>query len=171
MQFFFKKTPLETLERYTFNHYDCFSIDLDIDNDDISDNRILSIFKDMYNKYLDTGGIHIPGKFQIDGAILLEDENEVVAGIFYDLQKSLSSVYILLAVTNDGHRKKGIYKKMHSLIDVVGKSHGRVGVTSFMGLDNNLLTDTIARTVGYKPIFQVMHRPIKKWIQKTFFTN
>ena len=95
-------------------------------------------------------------------SILLEDENEVVAGIFYDLQKSLSSVYILLAVTNDGHRKKGIYKKMHSLIDIIGKSHGRVGVTSFMGLDNDLLTDTIARTVGYKPIFQVMHRPIKK---------
>ena len=97
MQFFFKKKPLEVFEQYTFNHYDCFSVDLNFYDTTPSDNKILNVFRKMYEKFLAGGGTHIPGQFQIDGAILLEDDNEVVAGIFYDLQKSLSNIYILLA--------------------------------------------------------------------------
>lgn len=161
MQFFFKKKPLEVFEQYTFNHYDCFSVDLNFYDTTPSDNKILNVFKKMYGRFLENGGTHIPGQFQIDGAILLEDDNEVVAGIFYDLQKSLSNIYILLAFTEEEHRRKGIYKKFHNLIDTIGKDHGRIGVNSFMGLNDTLMVNTIASTVGYKPIFQVVHRPIK----------
>ena len=162
MESFFKKSNIGSFESFTFNHYECYNIDIDFYNDSETDNKVLSVFKDMYKRFLEQGGTHVPGKFQIDGAILLENEEEIIAGIFYDLQKSLSNIYILLAFTEKDYRRKGIYKMLHNFIDQIGSEHGRIGVNSFMGLEDTLMIETIAGSVGYKPLFQVVHRPIKK---------
>jgi hypothetical protein len=161
MQSFFKKTQLEVFDQYCFNHYSYYNASFEFEDIESSDNRILTIFKGMYQRYLDNGGAHIRGTLNIDGAILLENDNEVIAAIFYDLQRSVSNIYILLAFTEPNHRMKGIYKKLHSLIDIVGKDHGRVGVTSFIGVHDQVMLNTIAKNIGYTHLYQVVYRPIK----------
>jgi len=161
MQSFFKKIPLEVFEQYTFNHYSYYNVSFEFENIKTSNDRVVTIFKDMYQRYLDSGGVHISGTMHIDGAIFLENDNEVIAAIFYELQKSMSNIYILLAFTEPEHRMKGLYKKLHNLIDTVAKEHGRAGVISFISVHDTTMLNTIAKNVGYEHLYQVVYRPIK----------
>lgn len=163
MKFYFKKNVLDFYKDYSFNHYHSFSIKIDMEETDKSDIKFVNIFKDMYSKFLEEGGTHIPGaELQFDGAILLENQDSIIGGIYYNLQRSLSNVYVVLAFTEKEYRRQGIYKKFHNLIDVIGKEHGKIGVSSFMGVNDKRMIYDIASTVGYRPYYLVVHRTIKK---------
>jgi hypothetical protein len=160
MAIFFKKSCIEKFGEFECNHYS--NCDLYIDFDNAQDqNKVSKIFKDMYQTYLSKGGSNVPGTLHIDGAVLLEKDQSPVAAIFYDLQKSISNVTIVLAFVDENFRRQGLYRKLHSLIDVIGKEHGRIGVVSFMSFKDSLMIDTIGKSIGYTPIYQLVHREIK----------
>lgn len=96
----------------------------------------------------------------LDAGILLKTDQEIIAGSFFNLSKSSSSILIHIIFVEEAHRKKGIYTKMHSLIDRLGKDLGRSNVFSYIHMNNDIMQNHVVDKIGYKPIMQLVRREI-----------
>ena len=144
-----------------YNHHS--ECNLDYNDDQLSqtdDHVVLKEFTRMYSEYLKEGGKGLPGFIHVDGAIFLENDDSVVAGIFYNLKQSTSNLYVVLAFVEKQYRGNGIYKKLHNLIDVVARLYDKKGIISFISLDDTVMLNTISKSVGYNPIYQLVHRAV-----------
>jgi len=97
----------------------------------------------------------------LDAGILLENDDEIIAGAFFNLSKTKTSILILIIFVDEKHRQNGIHKKMHSLIDEVGKQENRQTVYSYIHVDNKLMNDHIMEKIGYEPVMQLVKRPVR----------
>ena len=99
--------------------------------------------------------------WSLDAGILLEDNNEVIAGSFFNLTKIKSSILILTIFVEKEYRKNGIYTKMHSLIDDIGVRESRQAVYSYIHSKNDLMQQHVAKSIGYETVMHLVSRPIK----------
>lgn len=96
----------------------------------------------------------------LDAGILLKTDQEIIAGSFFNLSKSASSILIHIIFVDEAHRKKGIYTKMHSLIDALGKELGRKEIYSYIHATNHIMTEHITKKIGYRSVMHLMKRNI-----------
>jgi hypothetical protein len=98
----------------------------------------------------------------LDGGILLENDDGVAAGAFFNVSKYKSAIMILTIFVEEEYRKNGIYTKMHSLIDDIGNEQNKKAVYSHIHSKNDLMQQHVAKSIGYETIMHVVRRPIKK---------
>ena len=98
----------------------------------------------------------------LDGGILLENDDSVIAGAFFNFTKYKSAIMILTIFVEEEYRKNGIYTKMHSLIDEIGNDKNKQAVYSHIHSKNDLMQQHVAKSIGYETIMHVVRRPIKK---------
>ena len=114
----------------------------------------------MYGIIKASGHALASDSWPLDAGILLENDDKVIAGSFFNLSKSSSSILIHIIYVEEEYRKQGIYTKMHQLINTVGKQQNRTNVYSYIHMDNYIMTNHIVDKIGYKPIMQLVKRDI-----------
>ena len=98
----------------------------------------------------------------LDAGILLENDDGVIAGAFFNITKFKHSIIILAIFVEEEYRKNGIYTTMHSLIDDIGNDQNKQAVYSHIHAKNDLMQQHVAKSIGYETIMHVVRRPIKK---------
>jgi hypothetical protein len=93
--------------------------------------------------------------------ILLENDDNIIAGAFFNINKIRSSILIFIIFVDEKHRQNGIYKKFHSLIDEIGKQENCLSVLSYIHVDNKLMNDHIVEKIGYEPVMHLVKRTIR----------
>lgn len=120
-------------------------------------------YMDSFREVFDAGMSVTAEPLEITGGILLENDNGIIAGIFYlfnPLHKK--SILIRMARVDPNYRRKGIHTKLHSLLDVIGNSLGKTEVWSTIHVNNRIMTDVIIDKLGYEPMMQIVCRQIVK---------
>lgn len=96
----------------------------------------------------------------VESGILLENDNEVIAGLFLNLTRSPEVILVHLVFVDSYFRQQGIYTKMHSLVDTIGRRLGRNNVYSYVHVDNELMQNVIMKKIGYEPVLHLVKRVI-----------
>ena len=138
---------LDTFKEFNYVFYDTAS------------DKLLQEYDRMFNIVRSTGQALL--QENIDSGILLENNGNVIAGAFFELNKAPNIILIQIIFVNEEFRKNGIYKKLHSLIDLIGKERNKSGVYSYIHLKNDLMQKTIADKIGYTTIMNIVRRDIK----------
>lgn len=123
--------------------------------------KLQSQYERMYGIIKANGHALASDAWSLDSGILLEKDDEVIAGTFFNLTKSPSSILIHVIFVEEQHRQQGIYTKMHELLNVIGNHLGRKNIYSYIHLQNKLMNDHIIEKIGYEPIMQLVKREIK----------
>lgn len=118
-------------------------------------------YERMYDIIKSNGHALASDSWPLDAGILLENNNEVIAGAFFNLSKSSGSILIHIIYVDDAYRRQGIYKKMHSLIDMIGKEQNRHSVYSYIHNKNEVMQSHVSQSIGYEPVMQLVTRKIK----------
>jgi hypothetical protein len=140
---------LDTFKNFNYTYYNnCEKLQTEYDK--------------MYNKIKASGyTLGSNDHWLLDAGILLENDDEVIAGAFFNLNKIKSSILILIIFVEEEHRKNGIYKRMHSLIDDIGNQENREAVYSYIHSKNDVMQQFVAKSIGYKTVMHLVSRPIK----------
>lgn len=115
----------------------------------------------MYGIIKASGHALASDSWPLNGGILLKNEQDVIAGAFFNLSKSPKTILIHIIYVEEQHRKQGIYTVMHSLIDKLGKELNRTEIYSYIHAENKVMQDYLMRKIGYKPVMQLVKRAIK----------
>jgi hypothetical protein len=138
---------LDTYKEFTYTYYEsCDKLKLEYDK--------------MYNIIKANGHALASDSWPLDAGILLENANTIIAGAFFNLSKSNSSILIHIIFVEEQYRKQGIYKKMHSLINTIGKEHNRHSVYSYIHSKNDLMQQHVAKSIGYQSVMHLVKRDI-----------
>jgi len=113
----------------------------------------------MNEKIKDLGYLITPD-WTPDRSILLENDNKVIAGIFFNTTKYNKTLLILVAYVEEEYRLQGIYSQLHRFVDLYGVSAGKESVYTYIHCDNTLMTDIVSEKIGYKPVMHLMKRNI-----------
>jgi GNAT superfamily N-acetyltransferase len=100
--------------------------------------------------------------WDLTGGILVEGDNTVIAGIFFNTVKFEKTILIHLAYVDPGYRRQGIYTKLHHWLDVFGVSESKEDVYSYIHILNKPMMDYIGEKIGYTPLMQLVRRPLNK---------
>jgi RimJ/RimL family protein N-acetyltransferase len=115
----------------------------------------------MYKIIKANGHALASDSWEVDGGILLKNNNEVIAGSFFNFSKRPSSILINVIFVEEQHRHQGIYTKMHSLIDELGKEKGQTSIYSYIHSDNRVMQEHIMKKIGYETVMHIVKRVIK----------
>ena len=139
---------LDTYKEFTYTYYE-------------SCDKLKSEYNRMYKITTENGHALESNSWQLESGILLENENEVIAGSFFNLKSRSSSVLMYLIFVEEPYRKNGIYKNMHLLIDRLGKEQGKTSIYSYIHIDNSIMQDHVEKKIGYIPLMHVVRKDIK----------
>lgn len=138
---------LDTYKEFNYHYYE-------------ANDKLHNEYDRMYGIIKASGHALASDSWPLDAGILLENDDKVIAGSFFNLSKSSSSILIHIIYVEEEYRKQGIYTKMHQLINIVGKQQNRTNVYSYIHMDNYIMTNHIVDKIGYKPIMQLVKRDI-----------
>jgi hypothetical protein len=139
---------LDTYNEFSYTYYElCDKLNLEY-------NRMYGIIKS-------DGHSLSSNKWPLEAGILLENKNNVIAGAFFNLNNHASSILMLLVFVEEIHRKKGIYKKLHFLVDDLGKKSGKTSVYSYIHVNNSIMQNHVSKSIGYSPVMNLVRRSIK----------
>jgi hypothetical protein len=139
---------LDTYKEFTYIYYE-------------SCDKLKSEYDRMYKTLIANGHALESSIWPLESGILLENENEVIAGSFFNLKSRVSSILMYLVFVEEPHRKNGIYKNMHLLVNRLGKEQGKTSIYSYIHLDNSVMQDHVAKNIGYIPLMHVVRKDIK----------
>jgi len=114
----------------------------------------------MYSIIKANGHALASDTWPLDAGILLTNDQEIVAGAFFNLSKSPRSILIHIIFVEEEHRKQGIYTKMHSLINRLGKESNRKEIYSYIHASNQIMQDHLKEKIGYKSVMHLVKRDI-----------
>jgi RimJ/RimL family protein N-acetyltransferase len=115
----------------------------------------------MYNTIKASGHALSSDTWPLDGGILLKNGSEVIAGAFFNISKSSSSLLIHIIFVEEQYRQQGIYTKMHSLLDRLCKELRRSTIYSYIHSENQIMQEHIMKKIGYETVMQLVKRRIK----------
>jgi len=138
---------LDTFKEFNYRYYE-------------SSDKLRIEYDRMYGIIKASGHALASDCWTLDAGILLENDHKVIAGSFFNLSNSPSSILIHVIFVEEEYRKQGIYTKMHQLINTIGKEQNRTSVYSFIHIDNRVMTNYIVDKIGYKLIMQLVKRDI-----------
>ncbi len=117
-------------------------------------------YERMYGIIKANGHAIASDSWPLDAGILLRNGNDIIAGAFFNLSRSPAAILIHIIYVDDNHRRKGIYTKMHSLIDKLGKETNRTNIVSYVHMGNKIMQEHVVDKIGYKPVMQLVTRKI-----------
>jgi hypothetical protein len=138
---------LDTFKEFNYIYYDC--------ND-----KLRTEYDRMYSIIKASGNALASDSWPLDAGILLENDNQVIAGSFFNLSKNPNSILIHIIFVEVEYRRLGIYTNMHTLINLLGKQMNRSSIYSYIHMNNHVMTDYIVDKIGYKPVMQLVKRDI-----------
>lgn len=124
------------------------------------DEKLTREYEKMFSAIKAAGHAVASDAWPLDGGILLERGEHVIAGAFFNTSKSKSSLLIHIVYVEHEYRKQGIYKKLHTLLDDFAKSQGRSHIYSYIHVDNKTMTDVIMDKIGYEPVMTLVKRKV-----------
>ena len=139
---------LDTFQEFNYNYYECC-------------NKLRVEYDRMYEVIKASGHALASDSGSLDAGILLENNDKVIAGAFFNLSKSSTSILIHIIFVDEEYRKSGIYTKIHSLIDILGIEQNRNDVYSYVHSKNKIMQEHIVKKIGYEPVMQLVSRKIK----------
>jgi hypothetical protein len=99
--------------------------------------------------------------WSLDKGILLENYDDVIAGIFLNTDKFKGSILILATFVEEQYRQQGIYKKLHQLLNKIGNDLNKKTIYAYIHCQNNIMNEHIIEKNGYEPIMTLVKREIK----------
>ncbi len=112
------------------------------------------------NKKIKELGYMVTSDWLPDKSILLEDDSNAVAGIFFNTTKYNKVVLILIAYVKEEFRQQGIYSQLHRYVDHYGTVSGKNTIYTYIHCNNILMVETISKKIGYEPVMYLMKREI-----------
>jgi hypothetical protein len=140
---------LDTFKDYNYIYYESCT------------DKLATQYERMYGIIKANGHALASDAWSLDSGILLEKDDEVIAGTFFNLTKSSSSILIHVIFVEEKYRQQGIYTRMHSLLNLIGTNLNRKNIYSYIHLQNKLMNDHIVEKIGYEPIMTLVKREIK----------
>jgi hypothetical protein len=141
---------LDTFNNYNYVYYESCT------------DKLSTEYDKMYKKIEASG--HTTGAnsdWSLDKGILLENDNEAIAGIFLNTNKFKGSILILATFVEEQYRQHGIYKKLHKLLNNIGNDLGKKTVYAYIHRQNTIMNDHIIEKNGYEPVMTLVKRAIK----------
>lgn len=123
--------------------------------------KLRTEYERMYGIIKAAGHALASDSWPLDAGILLENNNNVIAGAFFNLSKSATSILIHVIFVDEKYRQSGIYTKMHTLIDYIGIEQNRHHVYSYIHAKNQIMQEYIMKKIGYETVMHLVTRPIK----------
>jgi hypothetical protein len=94
------------------------------------------------------------------GAILLENDSEVIAGTIWTDAAYPTAIKILSGFVKEEYRGNKIYKTLHNYLNVIAKQLDKKHIISSIHVENKYMLDTIAPTLGYNIVYHVVHKQV-----------
>jgi GNAT superfamily N-acetyltransferase len=126
-----------------------------------TEEKLVNEFNKVY-EILKSNGYVIGTRWDLTGGILLESDKSVIGSIFFNTSEYRSVILIQFAFVDPEYRRQGIYRTLHSYVDMFGKNFGKTDIYSYIHLENKDMVDHVSEKIGYKPLMNLVHRPIKK---------
>ena len=98
---------------------------------------------------------------QLDLGILLEADNEVIAGAFLNSTMAEKVLLVLNIYVNESHRQQGIYTTLHTFIDQIAKDLGKTKIFSNIHASNKLMVDVIMEKQQYQHFSYIVQRAVR----------
>lgn len=114
----------------------------------------------MYSIIKANGHALASDTWPLDAGILLKNDQEVVAGSFFNLSNIPTRILIHIIFVEEKYRQHGIYTKMHSLINRLGKESNRKEIYSYIHADNRIMQEHLIEKIGYQPVMHLVKRDI-----------
>lgn len=127
---------LDTHGEFNYVHYE-------------SSEKIMIEQEKMFKHLKAAGHTTLSEPYQAHAAILLEKDDQVVAGTYMHFNVP-GVICITMSYVYDDYRGQGIYKKLHSLIDQLGREKNRMKVYSYIHAENKPMVDSIMHKIGYQ---------------------
>lgn len=140
---------LDTFKEFSYNYYE-------------NCDRLRNEYDRMYGIIKESGHALASDSWPLDAGILLENNDRIIAGAFFNFSKSATSILIHIIFVDEEYRKSGIYTTMHSLIDKVGNEQNRHHVYSYIHTKNQIMQEHVMQKIGYESVMQLVTRPIRK---------
>lgn len=118
-----------------------------------------------YNKVCDiikNNGHSLHSDWDLTGGIMLENNQEVIASIFYNTTKYRTALLINVAYVEPEYRCQGIYTELHNYVDLVAKQHNMEKIYSYIHANNKPMIDSVMNKIGYSTVMHLVSREIKK---------
>ena len=138
---------LDTFEDFKYVYY-------------IRNEKLMKNYYEMFAKLKAAGHAIRKDNIPIDSGILLENNSEVIAGCFFNVSKILSVILIDTIFVDQTYRQKGIYKKMHFLLDTIGKELNKKSIYSGIHVNNQIMQENIMKKIGYEIVLHTVKRDI-----------
>jgi GNAT superfamily N-acetyltransferase len=123
------------------------------------EDKLISEFKRMNDNILKKGhGVRVD--MDLSGGVLLEDDHQVIAGIFYNHLKYKTALLSLVIYVEPEYRQQGIYRKMVEYLEQVARNHKMEEIFAYFHVDNKIINDIGTAKIGYKPVMSLMCRPV-----------
>ena len=91
-----------------------------------------------------------PDPHSLECGILLENDQEVIAGTFLNLSVNPKVILILNIYVNEEHRRKGIHTAMHTFIDKIALAFDKSSIFSNIHASNKIMVDYIMQKQNYQ---------------------
>lgn len=141
------KDILDTFEDFKYVYY-------------IRNEKLIKNYHKMFAELKLAGHMIRKENTPIDRGILLENNNEVIAGCFFNVSKISSVILIDTIFVDQPYRQKGIYKKMHFLLDTIGKNLNKKSIYSSIHIDNQIMQQHVMKKIGYEVVLHTVKRDI-----------
>lgn len=98
----------------------------------------------------------------LEAGILLEKDDEIIAGTFLNLSLADKILLILNIYVDEPHRRNGIHTTMHTFIDKIAISKNKTGIYSNIHASNKIMMEHVAKKQGYETVVQTVRRSVKE---------
>jgi len=142
---------LKTEDEFTFYHYD---------RTDVEVNKFyIDSITELYNSGYST--IYNPDITDFLGTIICKVGDKIVGGIFYENYEvdRTGCLGVILTHVVPEFRNRGLFKKLHILVDNIVRQFNYKGVVSYQS-DKNIDMIRSRKSVGYLPRYTIYYRPL-----------
>jgi len=95
----------------------------------------------------------------VHGSIWAMIDGTIAGALFYDLEKSIGGIWVVLAHVEPAYRQQGIYTELHKHLNSIAKQLDRKRVVTWFSLKNQKMFQ-IGKSVGYQSTMVIMERRI-----------
>ena len=103
-----------------------------------------------------------PDPHPLECGVLLEKDNEVIAGTFLNMSVNPKVILILNIYVQEEHRRKGIHTTMHKFVDQIAVNFNKTSIFSNIHASNKIMVDYIMEKQEYQPFTYIVRRDVRQ---------
>lgn len=127
-----------------------------------ADKYLMGEFFKMYEHIKASGHSLSAEPWPVDSGIVVSIEDTPVAAAFFNTTKYKDTLLLHLIYVDSDHRRRGIYRNLHRLLDVVGLEQGKTRLYSYIHSSNLVMVNDIMEKIGYKEVMKLVSRNINE---------